>query len=132
MDNDRQEPRFRRNALVCAQIVGARRLPLKIVDPHAPTNGRAQLYRVASAVAHQSKLHQPTFKLKIDTNDHPFVGAMLEVVDVAAWGRDFAAPQVMLATVGVRNVIPHRQRPSVLVLRRSRPSLLDQSCICAA
>jgi hypothetical protein len=43
---------------------------------------------------------------------------MLEVVDIAAWGRDFAAPHVMLAAVGVRNVIPHRQRPSALVLRR--------------
>jgi hypothetical protein len=70
------------------------------------------------------------FKSKIGTDDHPLVRAMLEVVDIAAWGRDFAAPQLMLATVGVRNVIPHRQRPSALVLRRSRPSLLNQSCTC--
>jgi len=31
--------------------------PSKSSIPYAPTNGRAQLYRVASAVAHQAKLH---------------------------------------------------------------------------
>jgi hypothetical protein len=35
-----------------------------------------------------------------------------------AWGRDFAARQGMLADVGDRIDLPHRQRPSALVLRR--------------
>jgi hypothetical protein len=46
------------------------------------------------------------------------VRAMLEVVEIATWGRDIAARQGMLAIAGERIVLPHRQRPSALVLRR--------------